>query len=788
VPWEDGRGTPTCGGQKMKLGTVSVTVTADGQTVIDSGNASYDLNTFYSYPGAPVSASTANQLSSGTAGSEAGWSPQITEIAPTTIEVAAKGKSYSLLRRIQLIRNEHGYQIEFEDRLTNLRAKPTGIFVHYALIAPQPFKTDSVAPGGAENPTMFLDAGNDCLGILMQDDVSRVRWSGSFNNNEADFQVGFPLSPTSTLASCVALDVDKSYSIQWRLYILPKNYDYFDFVNHVRSEWKTNFTIEGPFEFLDVPLQNMQQLRAYLERKRLRIVGLGPSLDYNPGSFGDVVPRSEYKSLMQKAIGELRAVDPTIKCLGCIETDWVTIDPAVLAQNIGFSSNNWTPQIYQNLLSSILSRIPAGFGDGVGLTSAETAIIDQANLPWKDSVWRDANGNLDMEVYKPVTKWLTTLRVYPKGSGGVGNYQYRFIVENQIKFLLDEVGFDGFYIDDFSQSWNSPSAYFHTYTGWDGISADIDQSIAEVVTPNGFYIDMGLAGRAARREICEYALRRGKTVVANSYPASAPEQPLRTNRFMETENLFSGNSDPFAVPLGQEPVLIPYFLRSSLATPIGLGINPGARISFFGLGMTVDNVSVNNGETLTLVLGVHQLATTSGAFQSWNVSGGVALGGSTPATTLTVSGNGSVSENSPAPQPPPDDPSTTDTAQRVMRAVIDYLRHGMIYYYYGLTEIPETGTGSGEYGPINHMFPLTPVALHAGWIEGKERIITAIHGTYVSVPPAPNVQPRVHCFDIWGRPITVPVAVSPFQTERGSAWQVEVGIKDWAEFAVIEYD
>jgi hypothetical protein len=39
--------------------------------------------------------------------------------------------------------------------------------------------------------------------------------------------------------------------------------------------------------------------------------------------------------------------------------------------------------------------------------------------------------------------------------------------------------------------------------------------------------------------------------------------------------------------------------------------------------------------------------------------------------------------------------------------------------------------GSGEYGPINHMFPLTPIALHKGWIAAKERTMTAIHGTYV---------------------------------------------------------
>jgi len=116
-----------------------VTVKPGGQVIVDTGNAAYDINTFYSYPEAPVASSIANQLSSATGGSEAGWPPQVTETAPTTIEVAAQGAYYSLLRRIQLLQNEQGCQIDFEDRLRNLRAKPTGIFTHYAIIAAQPF-------------------------------------------------------------------------------------------------------------------------------------------------------------------------------------------------------------------------------------------------------------------------------------------------------------------------------------------------------------------------------------------------------------------------------------------------------------------------------------------------------------------------------------------------------------------------------------------------------------------------------------------------------------------------
>jgi hypothetical protein len=51
------------------------------------------------------------------------------------------------------------------------------------------------------------------------------------------------------------------------------------------------------------------------------------------------------------------------------------------------------------------------------------------------------------------------------------------------------------------------------------------------------------------------------------------------------------------------------------------------------------------------------------------------------------------------------------------------LMWGTVYYYYAAPKQP--------YGTITqHMFPFTPVELHRGWLLGKERIITAVPGTF----------------------------------------------------------
>ena len=120
-------------------------------------------------------------------------------------------------------------------------------------------------------------------------------------------------------------------------------------------------------------------------------------------------------------------------------------------------------------------------------------------------------------------------------------------------------------------------------------------------------------------------------------------------------------------------------------------------------------------------------------------------------------------------------------AKFVMKSVITHLRHGVLYYYYGV-EIPEEGPGSGEYGPLNHMYPITPLELHEGWVLGKERIITAI--SLKDVLWEKKTRPIVHLFDIAGREVTGRDFAS---IERhGAEWSISLKLNDWGEIAVVE--
>ncbi len=37
---------------------------------------------------------------------------------------------------------------------------------------------------------------------------------------------------------------------------------------------------------------------------------------------------------------------------------------------------------------------------------------------------------------------------------------------------------------------------------------------------------------------------------------------------------------------------------------------------------------------------------------------------------------------------------------------------------------------SDQNGIVGHFFPITPTALHAGWVQGKERVVTSLSGKF----------------------------------------------------------
>ncbi|MBQ9337104.1 MAG: LamG domain-containing protein, partial [Lentisphaeria bacterium] len=121
-------------------------------------------------------------------------------------------------------------------------------------------------------------------------------------------------------------------------------------------------------------------------------------------------------------------------------------------------------------------------------------------------------------------------------------------------------------------------------------------------------------------------------------------------------------------------------------------------------------------------------------------------------------------------------------AVRLMARVRAYLRYGCLYIHTSFrNSFPETGPKSGAYGPINHMYPITPVELRRGWVKGKERIVSCV--SYRTSWDRQE-KPKALRFDAVGRDKSVGDAVKI--SGKPGAWEIEVKIDDWKEFLILE--
>jgi len=572
-------------------------------------------------------------------------------------------------------------RVEVTDTITNKTAEVLGVMVEHRAIADGwPARTllsgldgKPQSPGATpENPTVFLAMKSAGLGVVAEDDALRLQFYSRAEENTALFG-------TENLG----IAPGESYAVRWS--ICPGSTDYFDFINAVRRNWDVNFTIDGPWDFFDVRRlatpEGKDAAKGLLARKHLKYFALSPWFEYY-NYWGNT--RDSYKKLMDDARSFLRTVVPDAKFLACVET-------------------NLTPMPLSFFGDSLpTTGFPIGREAGGKYGQATVpAMNDLLNATeWRDSLQRNAEGMalvdcwyvqfyhdppaLDMMVYPeyhPEGTAASQLPPWLEGKTPYANHRHRHALE-QFQWLLDDMGFDGLYIDQFSLAFNTGDIRY-SLERWDGRTVRIgpDGRVTAKIT------DLGLVGGEARKAWVNFVLDRGKTVVANTLPAVRCEQALHAARFMETQ--------------GYEPVTggeIPYqptLAKGQLGSPVGLG---------------------------------HSFPSTG-------------------------------------------------TGEFFMRTLAAHLRFGMLYYYYS-TEFPADGERGGEFGPVNHMFPFTPVELHQGWVLGKERIVTCVSGTF----PWNNAsKPRVFQFDDRGRDKASDAVI---EGEPGH-WRVTLKLRDWHEAAVV---
>ena len=628
----------------------------------------YAIESSFSFPGDTIGRHALSPA-------DKSWRPTV-RVNEGAATIEARGAFYALRRTVR----PDGPRLRITDSLTNVGDEPVGILIAHTLGAADVFSqcllsgtNETAVKTVAENPSVFVKAGDSACALLAEDNVGRLQFAASALPSRVVARV-----------SNFALDAGKTYGFEWTVYTFDGTADYWTFINQVREDWDVNFTIDGPWEFFHVQkqrylLDNPERLRKYLERKNLKIVALSPWLEHDNLNWdtNDLTTRDEYRTLLRDAAKVFREVDPDIRLTGCMESF-----PILLTMEGSRQLESRLPYVR----GSYYDRVPPAMLEGVETT---VPLTDEL----RDCLTVDRDGRyIVLRVQRGPKKppaLISCLIAYPK----VGNAKHEQVMD-QARFITEEVGLDGIYIDCFSMAFGDPK-FAYSYDRWDGTTVDIDSATGRITRK---YLDAGLVGATSRGVLCRYLVDSGKVMVANSYAVCRETQSLPVFRFSESEYEF----DPLALDEGETPPMFTRMTGGQLSSPIGLGYRP---------------------------------------------------------VRLRPRDKGNI-------------------ARIINKSAIVYLRHGGVGYHY-YTEIPESGAGSGEYGIFNHMFPITPLEINAGFIRGRERTITCVSGVYDWVHPA---KPVVHLFDIDGR--AVAHGITP--TRRGVGWRIDIELRDWEQVAVIE--
>jgi len=403
-------------------------------------------------------------------GEEPGWRPEIAARPDGAQEVRAAGASYELERTV-ISRADH---VEVADRIVNTSGADLHVSLRHGIaLAGLPearihlHGTELLLPSGSfrggDNPSALVSAGGWGFGMLAEDDVLRAQCS----------QVADPeLGEAGLLDHFLMIPAGEEYTLRWSVYVVPGG-DYFDFVNAVRRNWGTNFTIDGPFAFVPHPFSRetlVPDLAAWLDFTGVRVVSqqIPRSAERALAHGLAFLEATEEQQRLQAQADLIRALRPEVKVVCYIDIYITTLDDA--------------PQRYPDA-----RQLGA---DGQQLT--------YPGGNWEGTAWQ----------FVPTTE-----------------NDYGHAMAGYFDLCLDELGYDGMYWDQVSHPGRTMA-----YGVFDGHSALPD---IETMTVKERVALIPLISQDFQEQQARRVLDAGGVLIGNSEPETATMSALRFPRFVE---------------------------------------------------------------------------------------------------------------------------------------------------------------------------------------------------------------------------------------------------------------
>lgn len=314
------------------------------------------------------------------------------------------------------------YEIKFKGKsnffVSGVKLKPRN--KHFPLIA--------------ENPTLFGTSDVSAAGIYFEDFFSKLATFVKIKENNI-------LSFSDK--NLILKDKDV-YEKNFTIYKFDKNFQYFDFIDKLRKELNVYSKLDGNFFWMDPfknkkVISNTSILKKFLKNYDIKYILVRPWIDYSDFNFdtGEKFTRKEAKKYFLEIKKKIKSIDPNIKLIIPLQSNIIGLNKK--AQNLIIKHNKIKGgfNFYDVNIDNFIKL------SGLNINKDEL-ILNRQNQILFETFWHDK---------KYGTKNLLEIALPLKA------YQDGFLfskLKDQINFAIDEINYDGVYIDQFNQYFISP--------------------------------------------------------------------------------------------------------------------------------------------------------------------------------------------------------------------------------------------------------------------------------------------------------------------------------------------
>ena len=340
-----------------------------------------------------------------------------------------------------------------------------------------------------ENPTLFAAGEKQSIGIFVEDTVYRTQLVAKGSGNVLLFGT-----------ESLGIPANKEYTLEYHFYF-SDGYDYFTFINKVRKDIHSDFTIEGPGQFIRYTAS--------------------PSVYNNPDE-------------LKRRYGKRKIA------IGIYDSWFAYYDNAHL------SFEQWCEK-FRPVAAGFKKNMPYPVKQ---LPAVEIAIISvQKNGDWSKERF------VDSIVKKKDGSWYNLSGNWHCSDEKIG-YAYGFLekdtpyfdfIKKMVDTSIDELGMNGIYFDIFS------NVGVRNYGKWDGHSVEIDPKTHEITAKYG---NLPILEEEAKVDLIKNIVAKGGVAVCNQYPVWKKMQGVPLYAFWEINNNGPDiNRGHLHTPIGLSPAM-----------------------------------------------------------------------------------------------------------------------------------------------------------------------------------------------------------------------------------------